>query len=377
MNPTDPLATPCLLLDRERLQRNIDRFDARARGLGVALRPHLKTAKSVDVARAIPSVASAGATVSTLAEAEHFAAAGIRDLLYAVCLAPQKIPRALALIRRGARLTLAVDSLAAVAPLVAATMDLPRPVDVLVELDCGGGRSGLAADSSELLTVAGALHAAANVRFAGVYTHAGHAYHVGSLDEVVPVARAERDSVVLAAERLAAHGLPCAVRSVGSTPTFAAVDHLEGVTEARPGVYVFGDLFQAGLGSCAPSDIALSVLTTVIGVRPAARQLLVDAGGLALSKDRSTAALPGYDCGYGLVTDTEGTLLPGARLVDVCQEHGFVELPLPLSVTAWSVGDRLRVLPNHACMTAAAHGHYHVLEGGVPVARWPRVQGWG
>ncbi len=376
------LETPCLLLERERLQRNIDRFEARARQLGVGLRPHLKTAKSTEVARLIPSVAAVGGTVSTLREAEHFAAAGVTGLLYAVCLAPRKARRAVNLARRAGHLKVALDDPEALAALVAAAhADAPAaprgPVDVLIEVDCGQGRSGVTPASAALLDLAGRIHAAVGLRLAGVFTHAGHAYQATSMAEVLPVARAERDAVLLAAERLGAHGLPCPIRSVGSTPTFVAVDHLEGVTEARPGVYVFGDLFQAHLGTCALEDLALSVLTTVIGSKPAANRLLVDAGALALSKDRSTAGLPGRDRGYGLVCDASGAVLPGVSVVSVCQEHGFVDLPPQLSAASFPVGSRLRVLPNHACMTAAAYERYHVLERGRLAAVWERVNGWG
>ncbi|MHC4845305.1 MAG: alanine racemase [Planctomycetota bacterium] len=370
------LDTPCLLLDRGRLDGNIARFETKAKALGVGLRTHMKTAKSLEVAARMPSVAARGITVSTLKEAEYFAAGGVRDILLAVCIPPQKVARAAALARAGTELKLAVDDAAALAALQATAREEQTALDVLVEVDCGEHRSGVAPDSDELLALASDLDGDEWTRFAGVYTHGGHSYGATTPDDRLRIARAERDAVLEAAERLRTAGLDCPIRSVGSTPTFACVDALDGITEARPGVYVFGDLFQAGIGSCELTDIALSVLTTVIGVRSDARRLLVDAGGLALSKDRSTASLGDGDCGYGLVCDLTGAPLKGLHVDDAYQEHGIIDLPPWANAEDFGVGTRLRILPNHACMTAAAHDRYHVLDGEELVATWGRVNAW-
>jgi len=370
------LETPCLLLDRARLEGNIERFDQRAKRLGVGLRPHMKTAKSAEVAALIPSIAQDGITVSTLKEAEYFAAAGVRDILYAVCIPPQKVARAVKLVRSGVELKLAVDDADALAALQRTARAETTRLDVLVEVDCGEHRSGVAPDSEDLVALASVLDGDEWTRFAGVYTHGGHSYAASSIDERLRIARAERDAVLEAAERLRTAGLDCPIRSVGSTPTFACVDQLDGITEARPGVYVFGDLFQAGIGSCELTDIALSVLTTVIGTRSDARRLLVDAGGLALSKDRSTASLGDGDCGYGLVCDLAGAPLKGLRITDAYQEHGVIDLPPWANPDDFPVGTRLRVLPNHACMTAAGYDKYHVLDDGEIAATWGRVNAW-
>lgn len=375
-NAFEGLETPCLLLDRARLASNIARFDQRAKALGVGLRPHMKTAKSVDVAGMIPSAARDGITVSTLKEAEHFAAAGWRDIFYAVCIPPQRVARAAALARSGVALKLAVDDGATLRVLCDMARAQQTRLDVLVEVDCGEHRSGVAADSEQLLALASALHADEWTRLAGVFTHGGHAYAAPSAEARLRIARAERDAIVTAAGRLQDAGLDCPIRSVGSTPTFACVDLLDGITEARPGVYVFFDLFQAGVGSCERSDIALSVLTTVIGSKADTRRLLVDAGGLALSKDHSTAALPDGDCGYGLICTLDGEPLDALRIADAYQEHGVIELPPTSRAEDFPVGTRLRVLPNHACMTAAAYDRYHVLVDGEIAATWRRVNEW-
>jgi D-serine deaminase-like pyridoxal phosphate-dependent protein len=207
-----------------------------------------------------------------------------------------------------------------------------------------------------------------------VLTHAGHSYAGRSVDDMARIAEAERAGVVRAAERLRAAGHPAPIVSMGSSPTALHAQHLDGVTEVRAGVYMFGDLFQAEIGTNDLDAIALTVLTSVIGRRPG--RLLVDAGGLALSKDRSTADAP-RDYGFGLVLDPAGRRSHGDAIVRrAYQEHGVVEadpgFPLDLPI-----GARLRIAPNHTCMTAAAHDRYFVVEGSDEiVAIWPRVNGW-
>jgi len=180
--------------------------------------------------------------------------------------------------------------------------------------------------------------------------------------------------VVRAAERLRAAGHVVPIVSMGSSPTALHARRLAGITEVRAGVYMFGDLFQAEIGTHGMDDIALTVLASVIGRRPG--QLLVDAGALALSKDRSTEAAP-KDYGFGLVLDLDGKPGHGDAIVRrAYQEHGVVEsdprCPLDLPI-----GAKLRIAPNHTCMTAAAHDRYHVVEGGDEVvAIWSRVNGW-
>lgn len=372
----EDLETPCLLLDRERLERNLRRGQERAEALGVALRPHLKTAKSAAVARLLPGPSPSPLTVSTLREAEYFAENGFADLFLAVPVDPRKMPRIARLLRPGLSLGLAVDHPGMLSELLRRAEEEGVDLEILVEIDSGQGRGGVPPGSPLLVELARRVHTHPRARLRGVFTHAGHAYEAGSPEEIRGIASQEREAIHDAARHLERADLPCLVRSVGSTPTFTQVDHLEGIHEARPGVYMFQDLHQLALGSCRLEDLALSVLTTVIGVRPENQTLLVDAGGLALSKDRSTRGLGSGDCGYGLVSDAAGELLPGARVREVCQEHGFVTLPSSLSPGDFPPGTRLRILPNHACMTAAAFPGYQVLESGSPPRSWPRVNGW-
>jgi D-serine deaminase-like pyridoxal phosphate-dependent protein len=191
------------------------------------------------------------------------------------------------------------------------------------------------------------------------------------------IAEEERRAVTTAAERLRAAGLSCDVVSVGSTPTAAHATRWDGVTEVRAGVYMFQDLFQAEIQSCGRDDIALTVLASVIGRRPGENAILLDAGSLALSKDRSTEGT-GHDAGFGLVWGLDGSPMYGeCRITRTYQEHGIAVGASPLPFDELKVGARVRIAPNHACLTAAAYDRYHVVDGAeVIVDVWDRINGW-
>ena len=369
----DDLPTPALVLDRRVLAANTRAMTARMRRLGVDLRPHLKTAKSAEAARLALEGNFGGITVSTLCEASYFLDHGITDILYAVGMAPAKLDRAAALGDQGADLKIITDNAYAAQAIAAHG----AAHTVLIEVDVGDKRGGVAPDGPELLEIARILDGAPTVTLAGVLAHAGYSYECRSAEAMAAVAEEERAGAVMAAERLRMAGLPCPMVSVGSTPTAVFARDLGGATEARPGVYMFYDLYQAGIGVCGLDDIALSVLATVISHRRDDNTLLVDAGGLALSKDRSTAALP-EDRGFGLVCDAaSGRPYPGLRVRTAYQEHGIVAADRPIDFDALPIGAKVRVLPNHACMTAAAYEAYSVVDGGAEVvASWPRCNGW-
>ena len=368
------LPTPCLLLDRARLDRNLSCMAERMRALGVDLKPHLKTAKSAEIARRATQGFSGGITVSTLAEARYFAEAGFRDITYAVGIVPAKLAEAAALIRHGVALTLVTDHPAMARAVGKEGKTLGVRFPVLIEIDPGSGRAGVEPESALLLEVAKAIVEGGS-DFAGVLTHAGHSYGAKDVQELRQAAEHERSSVVRAAERLREAGFPAKRVSAGSTPTAAFAEQLEGVTDMRPGIYMFGDLMQAAIGSCALEDIALSVLASVIGTYPERNQALIDAGSLALSADRS-ANSRWPDVGFGWILDEAGRRLDGLFVERVHQEHGFITARAPLPFQRLQPGTRLRILPNHGCITAAAHDRYHVVEGSEVVAEWGRVNGW-
>jgi D-serine deaminase-like pyridoxal phosphate-dependent protein len=373
------LDTPSLILDRSILDRNAAAMTERARKLGVRLRPHMKTAKSADVARIALRNNFGGITVSTLREAEYFAAAGIRDIVYAVSIVPAKLPRIAALLRDDVDIAVITDRTDIAGMLSARSVALGIELPVLIELDTGEHRSGLAVDSPELIELAAVLHDSPGVSLRGVLTHAGHSYGARSIEAIRDIAEHERAAAAGAAQRLRDAGLPCPVVSVGSTPTAVHARNLDGVTELRCGVYMFGDVFQAEIHSCRRGDIAVSVLATVIGHREDLGCALIDAGALALSKDRSTAAegLP-EDVGFGLVTDEHGReRISGMRVARVYQEHGVLACDGAFPFERLPIGSRVRVFPNHACMTAAMYDAYQVVAGSDEVvATWPRINGW-
>ncbi len=377
----DDLPTPALVLDRARLKRNVARMRASAARLGVTLRPHVKTAKCVEVAREVHGGGTGPITVSTLAEARFFAQAGFEDILYAVAIAPSKLDRAAGIQRAAPGLKILTDDVDAAKAIVARGRALGVRFAAVVEVETGGGRAGVEPRSPEFAAIVDTLSAAG--MFAGVMAHAGHSYACESVAEIEAVAEAERAGVVEAAEIAAARGHRPALVSVGSTPTALHARHLSGVGEMRPGNFVFFDLFQHGLGMCAADDIAVGVLASVIGHSKTRNHVLLDAGALALSKD--TGANRRLErVGYGLVR-APGEALPreDVAVLDVHQEHGILaarrglDAIEPLPFGEWPVGRRVVVLPNHVCMTAAMYDRYYVVDGGDEIVGvWNRVSGW-
>jgi len=371
------LDTPAALVDLARMRRNVARMQERMNALGVAFRPHVKTSKCLPVVQAQLDAGARGITVSTLKEAEQFFAAGIANILYAVCMAPGKLPQALALRRRGCDLKLITDSVAGAEAIARFGREHGEAFEVWIEIDVDGHRSGVPPESATLLELGRALHEG-GLRLGGVMAHAGASYELDSDDALRRMAEQERSRTVRAAERLRESGLPCPAVSVGSTPTALSAASLAGVTEVRAGVYVFFDLVMLNVGVCAIDDVALSVLTTVIGHQPEKGWAIVDAGWMAMSRDRGTGSQR-HDFGYGQVCGEGGEPIDGYTLVGANQEHGIVGRAgaIDTDIAArFPVGTRLRILPNHACATAAQHPAYQVVVPGGEIESWPRFYGW-
>ncbi|MEM9386620.1 MAG: alanine racemase [Pseudomonadota bacterium] len=374
----DALETPCLLLDLPRMRRNLERLSAHMERLGGHLRPHVKTHKSVPVAREVQRAGRVqGITVSTLREADYFFAHGFRDILYGAGITPNKIIHAADLLKQGCRLQLTVDSPEMAQACAQAGEAQGVTFPIMIELDTDGHRAGALPRSDRLIEVGRLLHSARHTELAGVMTHAGESYGCDTAQARKHLAQQERDRSLLAASRLRDAGLPCPVVSVGSTPTAFAIDDLQGVTEVRAGVYTFFDLVMAGIGMCSLEDIALSVLVSVSGYQRERNWLITDGGWTALSRDRGTQSQR-VDQGYGVVTDRNGTPLQDLVVVSTNQEHGVVsrrEGDAPLPWQELPIGSLLQVLPNHACATAAQYSHFHVVEDGEIIDRWERLYG--
>ncbi len=377
----EDLETPALLLDAPKMDRNIARMRARLAGLGVAFRPHLKTGKSIDVTRRLfagdPKNSSGPVTVSTLKEADYFFGHGFTDILYAVGIAQNKLKHVADLRARGCDLKIILDNLESAEAVAAYARQLGRPLPTLIEIDSDDHRAGVKPEADELLVIGRVL--ADDGSLAGVMTHAGESYNCTSIVAIRTMAEQERARTVRAAERLRAAGLPCAIVSVGSTPTATYAEKLDGVTEVRAGVFVFFDLVMAGIEVCQVDDIALSVLATVIGHQRDKGWLITDAGWMAMSRDRGTAKQK-TDQGYGIVCDAAGVPIEGLVMSDANQEHGIVSHRSgdPAKLPMIKVGTQLRILPNHACATAAQHGRYHLVRGAEPAVEelWERFSGW-
>jgi len=371
------LPTPSAVIDLERLDANIDAMARCVDALGVALRPHVKTHKSLEVAHRVAARSGCRSiTVSTLEELKTFVAGGFDDVMYAVGIVPAKLDAVAAAMAAGARVSVILDSAQAAEMVAARGRAMGVDFAVCLELDTDGHRAGIGAGDPLLLTCADLLQDG-GAHLAGVMTHAGESYNCTSIEAIRAMAEQERSLTVEAAQRLRAAGHTCAIVSVGSTPTATFARHLEGVTEARVGVYVFQDLVMAGLGVCRPEDVAMTVLTSVIGHQSARNWIITDAGWMALSGDRGTGG-QAADQGYGMVADLDGRILDDLIVIAANQEHGIIadRRGRAVDAAAFPIGTRLRILPNHACATAAPYDAYHVVEGRKVSATWAKSRGW-
>jgi len=369
--------TPAAIVALARMQRNIARMQQQADALGVRFRPHVKTSKCADVVAAQLAAGAAGITVSTLKEADQFFARGVTDILYAVGMAPHRLAHALDLCQRGCALQILTDSVEGARAIAEYGRAHGHAFEVLIEIDTDGHRSGIKPGEDLLLEVGRMLHEG-GMRLAGVLTHAGSSYELHTPQALAALAEQERAGCVQAAQRLRAAGLPCPIVSVGSTPTALEAASLEGVTELRAGVYVFFDLVMRNVGVCRTEDIALSVLTTVIGHQADKGWAIVDAGWMAMSRDRGTGKQQ-RDYGYGQVCTVDGVPIEGYLLSAANQEHGILSregAADPDIVARFPAGTRLRILPNHACATGAQFPAYQALAEDGTVQTWERFHGW-
>lgn len=358
METLDQIPTPSLVLDLDRLESNLDRMAQRADALGVDLRPHVKTHKCLEVARLQAERGARGLTVSTLEEARIFADAGHRDLTWAFPVVPGRVEEAARLARR-VRLGLVVDGREALGALEATGEEL----HVWLKVDCGYGRAGVDPDGQALVELAAAVSASPSLVFEGLLTHSGQGYAARGPDALAAVAEEERSVMAAAAARLEDGGIEVPAVSVGSTPAVSRARDLEGVDEVRPGNYALYDFTQVFLGSCDVTDCAATVLSTVVSSRPGAEHCVVDAGALALSADPGPADAEPAAMGRILADHGSGQLDGQRRLVSLSQEHGIVDGRLPH-------GTRVRILPNHSCLTVACHDRFVAVRGDRVVARW-------
>lgn len=348
------LETPRVLVDAGRLRRNVTRMAEAARAAGVRLRPHAKTHKIPEVGRLQLQAGAAGLSVAKASEAEVFAAAGAADLFIAFPVVGSDKGRRLVALSERVRLAVGVDSVEGARTLAAPFVDAGRRLDVLVKVDVGFHRVGVRPADAPLLALR--LAETNGLRVRGVFTHAGHAYLQDSPGAVAAVGEQEGRLLAEAAEAVRAKGVALEEVSVGSTPTARSAMSQAGVTECRPGNYVYLDASQVALGTCAEEDCALTVLATVVSVPEPGRAVL-DAGSKTLSSD---PLRPRGD-GFGLLLGTR------SRLSRLSEEHGVVAVA---EGDSFRVGQKVRVLPNHACVVSNLHDRVTVVSGEDVVDEW-------
>ena len=381
--PLDALSTPALLIEQSRLQKNLAAMQELADANEVTLRPHAKTHKSVAVARRQHQRGAEGLTVATVAEAETFANAGFDDVRVAYPVTGRDKHERLQALRAATTISFTVDTPAGAEQASTVYAEADDPVDVLMEVDVGHGRCGVHwADKEAAVTLAQRITSLPGLQLAGLLTHAGQAYDGPSdgetkTDALRRVARHERDRVLSVASTLVeAEDVGVTPEtfeiSVGSTPSMAAFENAERdgfrTTEIRPGNYVMHDAMQVALGAASLGDCALTVLTTVVSTQhkpDGSQRAFIDAGKKVFTTDT------GYGTeGHGIALADAGEMVPhsSARVDHLSEEHGWLTVPGDTDLT---VGDRLRIVPNHACVTVNNQAALHVVDGEQDVDTWP------
>jgi D-serine deaminase-like pyridoxal phosphate-dependent protein len=362
--------TPMLLVDYERLENNIKKMAEKARDNGVNLRPHIKTHKCVEIGEMQLKHGANGITVSTLDEAAIFANAGFDDILYAVPITSNKVEMAVDLASKN-KLKLLIDSHQNLSQLNEAAKKRDISLEILLKVHCGYQRTGANPRHPAATRLAARINDSKNLDFKGILTHAGHSYDATSIEQIKEIANHEQSEMIKFAERLASENqeLNPEVVSIGSTPTIALVDEImEGITEVRPGNYVFYDYYQVALGSCRTSDCALTVIGKIIGRYD--DYFVTDTGATSLSKDLGPAHLKEASYGKIYADYYKHKLDSSLHLYSLSQEHGKVKFKDNSDGGKYQVNDEVRILPNHSCLTANLHDCYYVVKEGKTVDKW-------
>lgn len=370
------LPTPALLLDQEVLERNLTRMQERANSFGVSLRPHIKTHKCIEIGNHQMELGARGITVSTFYEAEKFAEAGFNDITWAFPIPPVYAVRA-AELNQKTTLRLVVDSFEAKGHLDKASRVGGERLHVWLKIDCGYHRAGVDPSSSLAEELVRALNESKALIFDGILTHSGYSYNAKSRKEILTYAERERSVMVEFAERMRAKGYEIPFISIGSTPAMAVTENLAGISEIRPGNYAFYDYTQAMIGSCSVGDCALTVFASIISHQPGASHFLTDAGALALSKDAGPTHIDN-DMDMGIIYEDykRKRLASHIHVRTLSQEHGKIVCDKPKLIEGrFPVGDRVRILEHHSCLTAANFDHYYVVKEDEVVDTWKILRG--
>lgn len=359
------LPTPQILIDRARLLRNISRVQDLAASAGVSLRPHSKTHKSPAIARWQVDRGAIGICCAKVGEAEVMAAAGIGDIRLAYPINPSNAPRVLALMER-ASLSIAIDHLGVARAWSDAMRRADRTLDVLIKVDVGFHRCGIAPDAPDALDFIRSVGSLPGLRLRGVLSHAGQGYQATTAHELCAIARREVEILTTLRDRAASDGIALEEISVGATPTLRDSLQQPGITEIRPGNYVYFDRTQLSLGAASLDDCAMTVVATVVS-KPVADRLVLDCGSKTLTTDLARGFGP--TPGYGAVLMPDGRAIDETLVIErLSEEHAIVRVTGP---TALEPGDRVRVLPNHACVVANMVDEVLLVEGDRVIDKLP------
>jgi D-serine deaminase-like pyridoxal phosphate-dependent protein len=373
----EELDTPCLILDKSLLEKNCFKARKKCLELNTILRPHVKTPKSIEIAKIALDNQEGPITVSTLNEAEYFASAGFKDILYAVCIIPKKLKRLNFIQQKySCMIRMVIDSVFVAQEILNYSKLHNANFEILIEIDCGEGRSGLFHQDQKIRDISRVFAENDQTNLIGVLTHAGHSYSTKDKNEILSISNIERAEALASIKNFSNFNKMSPVISVGSTPTMFLASNLDGISEIRAGIYMFWDLAQASRGICKIEEIAISVLASVIGHNHQRKRIIIDAGSLALSKDVSANNFM-KEAGYGLVCNPDtGIPFDGLNVSEVHQEHGSIDLESTDWFENFPIGSLVRILPNHACLTCAAHEKYNVLENELITESWSRTNGW-
>ena len=354
------LRTPCVLVDRNRVERNLDGIQAAATARGLRLRPHAKTHKSVDLARRQIAGGAVGICCAKLGEAEVFAEAGIEDIRLPYPLNPVNAERVVELLDK-TRLSFIVDHEAVARGWSEAMTRAGREVDILVKVDVGFHRCGIDPEATDAPDLIARIAALPGLRFRGLLSHAGHGYGATSETAVESVAAEEARIMTALAAAVRARGVDVQEISVGATPTVRYSLKQDGLTELRPGNYIYFDRTQVALGAAAWDDCALTVLARVVS-KPAADRIIFDSGSKTLTNDlaRGFTSAPGYGV---VLQDIRGVQQPDDSLIieRLSEEHANVRATG--GTHALEPGDLVRIVPNHSCVVSNLMDAVWLMEG--------------
>ncbi|MFC4101898.1 alanine racemase [Paenibacillus xanthanilyticus] len=347
------LETPCIVIDAAVMDANIAQAAQMAQQAGVKLRPHAKTHKMPLIAKKQIEAGASGITVAKVSEAEIMADGGIDDIFIAYPLiAESKIRRAIGVSKRIANLIVGVDSEEGARLLSRVAISEGHSLQVRLEIDTGLRRTGVPYE--EALELAQYIHSLDSIQLTGIYTFRGALLDGKSTKDIEAAGKAEGLMMVELAERIREAGVPVQDVSVGSSPTGAFAATVPGVTEIRPGTYVFQDRMLVEFGTCALEQCAAYVLATVVTSRPEEGHAVIDGGSKTFATDVQPNTNPLQLRGFGHVLEA-----PDALLERLSEEHGILRTA---PGTSLAPGDRVRVIPNHICSTINLHNHVYLLE---------------